>query len=198
MSTRLRLLRKQNRLSLEALAQQAGVTKSYLSKVERGLSVPSISTAMKLARVLGVDVGRLFAEEVEPELITVVRAGERTPVAVAPGTTGATHYEGIATGVSGKAMAPFMMRPPLAVDDTSFKSHAGEEFLFVHEGEVELVFPERSVLLGPGDSVYFKAEVPHRSRSVGEQRAAVLVVIHDEPCAATCAATGGETSSTTS
>lgn len=74
MSSRVRVLRKQNRLSLEALAAQVGVTKSYLSKVERGLSDPSISTALKLAHALKVDVGRLFAEDVEPELITVVRA----------------------------------------------------------------------------------------------------------------------------
>ncbi len=188
MSTRLRLLRKQNRMSLEALAGLTGVTKSYLSKVERGLSVPSISTAMKLARVLNVEVGQLFAEDVEPELISVVRADERTPVAPAAGP-GAAEYEGIATGVGGKAMAPFMMYPPPAPEDTSFKSHPGEEFFFVHEGEVELVFPDRTVVLGPGDSVYFKAEVPHRSRSLGERRAAVLVVIHDEPCAAAGAGT---------
>ncbi|MFI9202303.1 helix-turn-helix domain-containing protein [Streptomyces sp. NPDC053048] len=178
MSSRLRVLRKQNRLSLDALAARTGLTKSYLSKVERGLSVPSISTAMKLAQALNVDVGRLFSDEVEPELITVVRADERTPVAA--GTGSATAYEGIAVGVSGKALAPFVMYPPPDFDDASFKSHPGEEFFFVHQGEVELAFPDRTVALGTGDSVYFKAEVPHRSRSVGRERAVVLVVIHDD------------------
>ncbi|MEU4120124.1 XRE family transcriptional regulator [Kitasatospora sp. NPDC028055] len=179
MSSRLRVLRQQNRLSLEALAEQVGVTKSYLSKVERGLSDPSISTALKLARALGVDVGRLFSDEVEPELVTVVRAGERTPIAGGAGP-GAPHYEGIATGLSGKRMVPFVMYPPTDATGSPFKSHPGEEFFFVHAGTVELEFPERTVELGPGDSVYFNSAVPHRCRSTGPEPAHVLVVIHDE------------------
>ncbi|MER5349284.1 XRE family transcriptional regulator [Kitasatospora sp. NPDC002551] len=180
MSSRVRVLRKQNRLSLEALAAQVGVTKSYLSKVERGLSDPSISTALKLAHALNVDVGRLFSDEVEPELVTVVRAGERTPMAAGTGP-GSTRYEGIATGLAGKQMVPFMMHPPLEPAGAPFKSHAGEEFLFVHEGTAELEFPERTVALAPGDSVYFNAALPHRCRSTGERPAAILVVIHDDP-----------------
>ncbi|WP_329497293.1 XRE family transcriptional regulator [Kitasatospora herbaricolor] len=179
MTSRLRVLRKQNRLSLDALAEQVGVTKSYLSKVERGLSVPSISTALKLARALRVDVGRLFSEEVEPELITVVRAGERTPIGTdAPD---GPHYEGIATGLSGKRMVPFVMYPPEDLAGSPYKSHAGEEFFFVHAGEVELEFPERTITLGTGDSVYFNAGLPHRSRRLGAAPATVLIVIHDDP-----------------
>ena len=45
MSTRLKLLRQQHGLSLEQLAQRSGLTKSYVSKVERGLSTPSIASA---------------------------------------------------------------------------------------------------------------------------------------------------------
>lgn len=180
MSSRVRVLRKQNRLSLEALAAQVGVTKSYLSKVERGLSDPSISTALKLAHALDVDVSRLFSDEVEPELVTVVRAGERTPMAGGAGA-GGPHYEGIATGLTGKQMVPFMMHPPTDPGDSPFKSHAGEEFLFVHAGTVELEFPERTVQLEPGDSVYFNSALPHRCRSTGAGPAAVLGVIHDDP-----------------
>ncbi|MEU3571428.1 XRE family transcriptional regulator [Kitasatospora sp. NPDC036755] len=180
MAGRLRVLRKQNRLSLEALAEQVGVTKSYLSKVERGISEPSISTALKLAHALKVDVGRLFSDEVEPELVTVVRAGERTPIG--PGTDpGASHYEGIATGLSGKRMVPFVMYPPTAPSDPPFKSHLGEEFFFVHAGSAVLEFPGRSVELGPGDSVYFNSALPHRCRSTGPEPAEILVVIHDDP-----------------
>ncbi|MGW3071513.1 helix-turn-helix domain-containing protein [Kitasatospora sp. NPDC001132] len=180
MASRLRVLRKQNRLSLEALAEQVGVTKSYLSKVERGISDPSISTALKLAHALKVDVGRLFSEEVEPELVTVVRAGERTPVGTGAGSE-ASRYEGIATGLSGKQMVPFMMYPPTEPADSPFKSHTGEEFFFVHAGTAVLEFPERSVELGPGDSVYFNSALPHRCRSTGPEPAEILVVIHDDP-----------------
>ncbi|MDC6131850.1 helix-turn-helix transcriptional regulator, partial [Burkholderia gladioli] len=74
---RLKLLRKQLGLSLQDLAERAGLTKSYLSKVERGLSTPSVAVAMQLATALHVEVGRLFASDEDEKAITVVRAGER-------------------------------------------------------------------------------------------------------------------------
>ena len=43
MSIRLKLLRKKLGVTLETLAEKSGMTKSYLSKVERGLNTPSIA-----------------------------------------------------------------------------------------------------------------------------------------------------------
>lgn len=63
MSIRLKLLRKKLGMTLEMLAEKTGMTKSYLSKVERGLNTPSIAAALKLARALNVNVEELFAEE---------------------------------------------------------------------------------------------------------------------------------------
>ena len=45
MSIRLKLLRKKLGMSLESLAEKSGMTKSYLSKIERGLNTPSIAAA---------------------------------------------------------------------------------------------------------------------------------------------------------
>jgi DNA-binding XRE family transcriptional regulator len=53
---RIAFLRRQKAISLEDLAQKSGLTKSFLSKLERGLSVPSISTAMALAKSFGLTV----------------------------------------------------------------------------------------------------------------------------------------------
>ena len=56
----LRAVRQQRGMTLEQLADATGLTKSYLSKVERQRSTPSIAVAMKLARALDVDVAQLF------------------------------------------------------------------------------------------------------------------------------------------
>ncbi|NWD03163.1 helix-turn-helix transcriptional regulator, partial [Pseudomonas sp. P7779] len=52
MSIRLKILRKKLGVTLESLAEKSGMTKSYLSKVERGLNTPSIAAALKLAKAL--------------------------------------------------------------------------------------------------------------------------------------------------
>ncbi len=77
MSTRLKLLRQQHGLSLEQLAQRSGLTKSYVSKVERGLSTPSIASALKLARALAVDVAQLFSPHTEAGELCLTRADQR-------------------------------------------------------------------------------------------------------------------------
>src|SRR5262245_58029439 len=74
---RIAFLRRQQALSLEDLAQKSGLTKSFLSKLERGLSVPSISTAMALAEGLGLTVGQLMGEQEYDDAICVVRKGDR-------------------------------------------------------------------------------------------------------------------------
>ena len=54
----------------------------------------------------------------------------------------------------------------------------GEEFLFVHEGQVEVDFMTERVTLERGDALYFNAQKPHRLRSVGPVQAQLLVVVH--------------------
>ncbi|WP_205193237.1 helix-turn-helix domain-containing protein, partial [Burkholderia sp. LMG 13014] len=99
MTIRLKLLRKQKGWTLDVLADETGLTKSYLSKVERGLSVPSIAVALKLSKALSVDVEQLFSESHNRELITVTRAGERTAMGAAADSH-APRFESIAAGVA--------------------------------------------------------------------------------------------------
>ncbi|MER6142021.1 XRE family transcriptional regulator [Streptomyces sparsogenes] len=178
MINRVRLLRKERLMTLEALAERSGVTKSYLSKVERGRSVPSIAVCASLAKALGVPLDHLFADAEELVDVTVTRAGEREALTAddEPGT----RYEGIALNAGTKSMAPFMLYPPHDADHVPFRDHPGEEFLFVHEGEAELILPSRTITLSSGDSAYFKASTPHKVRSLGARRAALLLLVTND------------------
>ncbi|MFE6774772.1 helix-turn-helix domain-containing protein [Streptomyces sp. NPDC057702] len=181
MINRVRQLRKERLLTLEALAERSGVTKSYLSKVERGQSTPSISVSVSLAKALHVPLGNLFADATEPSEITVTRAGERQVLSSdeEPGS----RYEGIALEARDKRMTPFMLYPPHG-GPAPFRDHPGEEFVFVHAGNAELIFPSMIIPLGPGDSVYFQATTPHKVRSTSAERAAVLLMVSDDRDAA--------------
>jgi transcriptional regulator with XRE-family HTH domain len=179
LGARVAALRRLNGLSLEQLARLSGLTKSYLSKVERGLSAPSIASMLKLARALGVGSGQLLGQSVEEEDIAVVRAAERVPFSRDKGRAGYA-YEAIAAHRPNKAMTPFVMRPPFRRGKSvDLVTHAGEEMVFVIAGEMEIVFRDQVVALKAGDSVYFNAGIPHRARSVGDVLAEALVVVSD-------------------
>lgn len=52
-AARLRALREAGGFTVYALAKRAGVDRPYLTRLERGDSVPSLEIARKLARALG-------------------------------------------------------------------------------------------------------------------------------------------------
>lgn len=178
MSMRLKLLRKKLGMTLETLAEKTGMTKSYLSKVERGLSTPSIATALKLSKALSVPVEELFAEEgAASEGYSLVRHDERQPLAR---DDEGPAYASLARQIGDRALLPFIVHPPRDFSHSTFKEHLGEEFIFVHRGRVEVDFLSERLTLETGDALHFNAQKPHRLRSLGEEQAELLVVVHSE------------------
>jgi transcriptional regulator with XRE-family HTH domain len=175
---RLKLLRTIHGMSLEELAQLTGMTKSYLSKVERGLSEPSFGSVLKLCHAYGITTGQLLGEEASTERLQLTRKQERTPLRKVKNYEGYI-YEAIANKRGDKRMQPFVMHPPMkhAAEETDLVSHQGEELIFVIKGEIEFMTHEKTLRLSSGDALYFDATIPHRSLSVGKSPAEVLVVI---------------------
>ncbi|MBB1627750.1 helix-turn-helix domain-containing protein [Achromobacter sp. UMC71] len=176
---RLRTLRRQQSLSLEQLGERTGLTKSYLSKLERGLSEPSISTVLRLAEAYGVGVSQLVGsgdDAAQDEVVSLVRVADRE--ALQRRDLGSEyHYESLAGRRKVKAMEPFLVHPPREFPDASAVfPHPGEEFLLVLKGAIEVQVGEREFRLDTGDSLYFDSELPHRMRTVSRGAAEVLVV----------------------
>lgn len=174
MTALLRAVRRQRGLTLQSLAEQTGLTKSYLSKVERRQSTPSIAVALKVARALDVDVAQLFSDETADEKIAIDRGRDRRAV-------DGERYVPLAPAVLGKSMSPFVVRPIGTTVHEPRPVHAGQEFVFVHAGTVELDYGDQTVRLGPGDSAYFDASVSHCFRSVGAAAAEVVIVAANDP-----------------
>ncbi|WP_245704178.1 helix-turn-helix domain-containing protein [Modicisalibacter muralis] len=172
---RLKLLRKKLGVTLEGLAGQTGMSKSYLSKIERGLNTPSIAAALKLAKAMNVQVEELFSDELDAQQgYSIVRAEQRGTL-----TNGdeSLSYASLAKMVGKRQLLPFMLYPKPDFNHSAFKEHLGEEFLFVHRGQVEIDFMTERVTLNAGDALHFDAKQPHRIRSLGDSRAELLVVV---------------------
>lgn len=178
MSIRLKLLRKKLGVTLEVLAEKSGMTKSYLSKVERGLNTPSIAAALKLAKALNVKVEELFSQDTaSADSYSLVRSHERQSLGA---DDKGPAYAVLAHQVSERSLLPFIIYPPSEFTDKTFKEHGGEEFLFVHEGQVEVDFMNERVLLNRGDALHFNSQKPHRIKSVGDVQAQLLVVVNSD------------------
>lgn len=171
-------LRKQQKLTLEKLADQTGLTKGYLSKVERSEKAPPYSTLNKIAGALGIEVTSFFKENIEPIDDVRISVQRKVDSAVIKGTSQLSgyDYEVLAPSKPGKNMEPFIIYSPKTIK--KMYSHEGEEFMYVMDGRLEFIYGEDSYILEKGDNVYFDSCVPHAGRSLGDNPAKLLVVIY--------------------
>jgi len=178
---RLKRLRELKGVTLEELAARTGLTKSYLSKVERGVSVPSVATALKVAEAFEVGVGELFGVGAPNTDFVVVRKDERKPFN-RKGVNARHHrYEAIAPGPAHGLFEAFVVHPAFE-EWPGYKrgQHSGQEMIFVVKGRIEVAFPHSSVKLAAGDCIVFSGRVPHRVLSIRPQRAEMLVVVTND------------------
>jgi len=157
---RLRAARLAARKSMAEVATEAGLTKGFLSKLERDLANVSVASLMRLCDVLGISVGSLF----EPPKGEVVRAGERPPINFG-GTAAMREY--LLTPVGERRVQAIFsdVEPGGGSGDEAYSLPADVEFVFVVSGELTIVVEGEPVLLGPGDAFTFPARAAHSFRA---------------------------------
>lgn len=155
----LRAARLAARKSMAEVAAEAGLTKGFLSKLERDLANVSVASLMRLCDALGISVGSLF----EPSKGEVVRAAERPPVSFG-GTAGMREY--LLTPAGERRVQAILsdIEPGHGSGDEPYALPADVEFVFVVSGTLEVVVEGTPVLLGAGDAFTFPARAAHSFR----------------------------------
>ena len=178
----IKALRKQKKITLQQLADSTGLTKGYLSKIERAKKAPPYSTLNKIAIALNLDAASLLGHDLnksQDRRISFTRkhAGKRIEQlgSIADGSLYGYQYEALAYDKHGKNMEPYIIEP--AFKDEAIFQHEGEEFMFVLEGRHEFIYDGETFIMEEGDSVYFDAAVPHTGRSLGKKKAKLLAVL---------------------
>ena len=174
---RVRELRRARDWTLEQAANQAGLARSTLSKIENGQMSPTYDALKKLAVGLGISVPQLFTPAPRAQVngrMVVTKSGEGTAQ-----LTTTYEHELLAEGLSQKRMLPYRarVRARTLEEFGGWVRHEGEEFLYVLTGAVELYteFYE-PVEMRRGDSAYYDAAMGHNVVSVSQDDATILWV----------------------
>ncbi|MFP4275038.1 MAG: helix-turn-helix domain-containing protein [Paracoccaceae bacterium] len=174
---RVRGLRQSRGLTLQQVADRAGLALSTVSKIERDLMAPTYDRFTKLALGLGVDVSELFADtgdDFSPGEFAVARLGEAGRL-----ETQNYVYEMLFAQVRGKQMTPMLgdLKPLEQMRFDRMVSHEGQEFLFVLEGRVIVQAEGRpAVVLRKGESLYLDSRLGHLYASADDAPARILCV----------------------
>lgn len=163
MAARIRELRDICGVSARDMAAELGVSEEvYLGYEATGEDVP-ISVLYHLANRFGVDLNELLTGKA-PHLASysVVRRGYGMSVDRYPGY----RFHSLAHTFKHKMMEPLLVTVDPQEEDPGLVTHAGQEFNFVLEGAIELLFDDKRVRLEAGDCVYFDPSHPHGQRAV--------------------------------
>ena len=178
---RLRSLRQERGWTLEKVSERSGISRSTLSKVERGKLQLTYDRLHSLGRGLEVPIADLFGESGQNTPPTTRRSITRASDGYAIETSNYFHRY-LNTEVAHKGFVPLVveLKARTLKEFGEMVQHPGEEFIFVLEGEVELHTEHYSpVRLLPGDSVFFDSTMRHAYLTVGETPARCVGVCTD-------------------
>ena len=178
---RIKVLREQKNLSLKELADLTGFSTALLSQMENHLVSPSLGTMTKLAKALGVRVSDFLGETVG-EPFAIVRKDERKTVSRFASKEGVKYgysYESLGFEKKNRHMEPFIVTlEPATVKNSKTSVHDGEEFIFVLEGEMEVILGNHTDILHQGDSIYYDSNIPHRVQCYQDKVTKILAVLY--------------------
>ena len=158
-----RIFRNKLGITVSDLAAATGLSLGMLSKIENGMTSPSLTTLQSLSRALGVPVTAFFRRYEERRGAVLVKAGEGLSIE-RRGTRNGHQYHLLGhTGdrSSRVIVEPYMITLTEESEVFPLFQHSGLEFLYMLEGEVIYRHADRLYPMLPGDSLFFDADAPH-------------------------------------
>ena len=176
---RIRRVREVRGLTIKDLSSRTGIDMDTLGRIESSRLMPALGQLVKLGKALDMKMGYFISPGVDKPM-TVVRKHERRTVSrygEARSMLYGYSYESLAPDKGNRLMEPFVVTlVPSETEELS--THAGQEFLYVLEGEIKVQVGEHADFLKPGDAVYYDSDQPHLVTCAGTTPAKIVAVLY--------------------
>jgi transcriptional regulator with XRE-family HTH domain len=185
---KLRQARERRNMSVRGLARYVGVSPSLVSQIERGRVMPSVGTLYTIANELGLVVDDLFSDtpmktrgssrsEITAADVAnpVLKAGQRKTITLADGV----RWERL-TPTPDKDVEFLVVVYEVGAESCpkdALIRHGGKEYAYMIRGHLGMKIGFEEFELGPGDSIAFDAQMPHRLWTVGKEPAEAIWVV---------------------
>ena len=173
---KIKTARLAKKMTLKELAEKTQLSISFLSMVERGLTSAAVVSLKKIAEALDMDLSAFFEKTEDEQKNGFVRSYENR----IRYTSGYYIYKNLSACTEKCEMDPMMiiLLPGQSREDVSQTTHAGEEFIYVLEGVLEINYGKNTYILEEGDSIYYDSIVAHHVHAAADNTAKILGVIY--------------------
>lgn len=172
---RVSLLRKKNKLTLDQLAAQSGVSRSMLSQIERGQANPTLAVTFRIAQAFGISIGELVEQAGNSANIDIVHANDpnnffRTDKECKIRTLSPLHIE--------KNVEFYELKiAPSASLKSAAHFEGARELLTVTKGNAKVYSGTTQCSLGVGDSAHYRADLEHSIENIGQNELVCFLVV---------------------
>jgi transcriptional regulator with XRE-family HTH domain len=175
LGARVKELRRRRGLTLEDLAERAGVSRAMISKVERGEKNPTLVVAAKVAEGLGVTISELLGVKERREIVVIPRERRMTMRDPESGF----ERQLLSPTFGGRGVEFVRNVVPHGSTSGEFPPHRRgvEEYMVVEKGRLRTFVGDEEHLLEAGDALYFEADVSHRFDNAGDGECSYYLVI---------------------
>ncbi len=176
---KLKATRLRNDMTIQELASDSGVSSNMISRIERGLTTPSVEILMKLATTFGMSINYFVEEAEKGSTVIFTRKNQGQPIFFFEDKH---QILSLTQGLRDPSFTVFqdILEAGCNSGDGGMV-HTGEEFALVLEGHMEFIVDGQSYELHAGDSLVFKASLPHRWRNLQSGQTRVLWVVSPAP-----------------
>lgn len=201
---RLRVAREAAGISVRELARRVDVSASHVSQVERGLASFSVRSLYNVVSILGVSMDSLFEETSTPAGSVIAEAPDEADVTAQGGPldeSGIVLRRGIRPTLqlqSGPRWERLTAKPedgsefievvyapnPGGTPPEDYIRHSGREYGVILSGTLNVQVGFSESQLGPGDSIAFDSQIPHRFWNSTEQEVRAVWFVLDAPAGA--------------
>jgi transcriptional regulator with XRE-family HTH domain len=165
---KLRSLRTEQGLTLEAVAERASIDVSTLSRLESGKRRLSLDHLPSLAKALGVSVSELL--EAPQRLDPRIKSHPHTH-------DGLTFFPLTRRGPAGGVYAyKIRIDPARNTPPPELPVHDGHDWMYVLDGRMRLCLGEDDLVINPGEAVEFTTLTPHWFGVVEEQVELIMLL----------------------
>lgn len=173
LGNRLRELRRQQALSLRALAEKSGLSANTLSLIENGKTSPSVATLQQIAIALSIPITAFFEVQVNLEPVIFTKNDQRNGTAFAHGL-----LEELGNGVGNEGLQPFVITfEPQTDSGPQPLTHEGSEFVYCLTGSIVYNVAGEEYILEPGDSLMFSSKMPHTWHNPLDENSKAIIVM---------------------
>ncbi|GAA4169354.1 MULTISPECIES: helix-turn-helix domain-containing protein [Sphingobacterium] len=176
-SYKIKEIRKEKGITIQEVADKAGVSKGLISQIENNRTIPSLLVLINIINALDVDLNEFFKDfNSDLDAGPVVVRKKDSYTAFEKEHAVGFNYKRIYTSAMDSSTMDIVLLELLPDAQRPMVETEAYEYKYIISGQVEYVFQDQTIRLEEGDSIFFNGRLSHTPRNVGKEKALMLIV----------------------